>query len=137
MLADPAGTNELTRAIIGCGIRVHQAIGPGVFESVYAECMAYEMSEQGLRFDTGRPVPIVYKGVTLKSKYYVDFVVEAQVVLELKAVVALSEIHVRQLMTQLTLTQLPVGLLMNFNVVTLAAGGIKRVINRRAAARGS
>jgi GxxExxY protein len=132
MLTDPAGVNEITRGIIGCGIRVHQALGPGLYEAVYAECVAFEMSERGFRFDTGRAVPVVYKGTKLKTRYYVDFIIEERVVLELKAVEALAPIHTRQLMTQLVLTNLPVGILMNFNVVTLSNGGIRRVINRKA-----
>ena len=129
MLTDPAGTSALTRAIIGCGIRVHQAIGPGVFENVYMECMQYELEDSGLHFETGRAVPIVYKGVPLKSRYYIDIVVENIVVVELKAVLALAEVHRRQILTQLKLTGLPVGLLMNFNVVILTDGGVKRVVN--------
>lgn len=129
MLTNPAGTNDLTRTIIGCGIRVHKAIGPGVFEHVYSECMAYEMRELGLQVEAGRAVPIVYKGVALRTRYYVDFVVEERVIVELKAVAALAENHTRQILTHLVLTSLPVGLLMNFNVVTLTDGGIKRVIN--------
>jgi GxxExxY protein len=129
MLADPFGTNAITRTVIGCGIRVHQVVGPGVYENVYGECMEYELKEQGLSFETGRPAPIIYKGVRLTSKYYIDVVVENRVVVELKAVIALAEIHKRQVLTQLKLTGLPVGLLLNFNVVTLTEGGVKRIVN--------
>lgn len=129
MLTDPFGTNALTRTIIGCGIRVHEAIGPGVYENVYGECMEYELKEQGLAVETGRPAPIIYKGIRLTSKYYIDIVVENCIVVELKAVVALAEIHKRQVLTQLKLTGLPVGLLINFNVVTLTDGGVKRIVN--------
>ena len=62
MLTDPFGTNALTRTIIGCAIRVHSVVGPGVFETVYSECMEYELKEQGLHFELGRPAPIIYKG---------------------------------------------------------------------------
>jgi GxxExxY protein len=136
MLMDPFGTSELTGKIIGCGIRVHEFVGPGVFESVYAECMEYELREQGLSFETGRPVPLVYKGAKLRSRFYIDFVVENCVVLELKAVAALGEIHKRQVLTQLKLTGLPVGLLMNFNVVVLTSGGVKRLVNPNFRANG-
>ena len=129
MLTDPFGTNALTNAIIGCGIRVHRTIGPGVYENVYCECMEYELKEQGLPFELGRPAAIVYKGVRLKSMYYIDIVVDNQVAVELKAVETLAEIHRRQVLTQLKLTGLPVGLLMNFNVVTLTEGGVKRIVN--------
>lgn len=129
MLTDPFGTNAITHRIIGCAIRVHDVVGPGVFENVYSECLEYELREKGLSYETNRAVPIIYKGVRLRSKYYIDMVVEGVVVVELKVVAALAEIHKRQVLTQLKLTDLPVGLLLNFNVVTLKEGGIKRVVN--------
>jgi GxxExxY protein len=129
MLTDPFGTNRITQAIIGCAIRVHGAVGPGVYENVYSECVQYELKEEGLAFETNRAAPIIYKGVRLTSKYYIDLVVEGLVVVELKAVAVLAEIHKRQVLTQLKLTDLPVGLLLNFNVVTLTDGGVKRIVN--------
>lgn len=129
MLTDPFGTNAITRTIIGCGIRVHEVVGPGVYENVYGECMEFELKEQGLSFETQRPASIIYKGVRLRSTYYIDIVVENRVVVEVKAIAALTEIHKRQVLTQLKLTGLPVGLLMNFNVVTLTDGGVKRIVN--------
>jgi GxxExxY protein len=129
MLTDPFGTNAITRKIIGCAIRVHKEVGPGVFENVYSECLEYELQQEGLAYETNRAVPIIYKGVRLRSKYYIDMVVGGVVVVELKVVSALAEIHKRQVLTQLKLTDLPVGLLLNFNVVTLKEGGIKRVVN--------
>jgi len=128
MLSDPHGTNRLTQAIIGCAIRVHRVIGPGVFENVYAECFAHELHEHGFAFETERPVRLVYKGVTLKAKYYVDFVIENRVIVELKAVSEVVRIHECQVLTQLKLTGLPVGLLINFNVPILT-DGVKRVVN--------
>jgi GxxExxY protein len=129
MLTDPFGTNRITKAIIGCGIRVHGVVGPGVYENVYSECMQYELRGEGLAYETNRAAPIIYKGVQLKSKYYVDIVVEGIVIVELKAITMLAEIHKRQVLTQLRLTDLPVGLLLNFNVVTLTDGGVKRIVN--------
>jgi len=129
MLTDPFGTNRITKAIIGCGIRVHGVVGPGVYENVYSECMQYELKEEGLGFEMNRAAPIVYKGVRLKSTYYIDLVVEGLVIVELKAVAVLAEVHKRQVLTQLKLTDLPVGLLLNFNVVTLTDGGVKRIVN--------
>ncbi len=128
MLTDPHGTSPLTKAIIGCAIRVHRVIGPGVFENVYAECLAYEFHENGLVFEKERLVPLVYKGVRLNAKYYVDFVVENRVVVELKAVTEVARIHECQVLTQLKLTALPVGLLINFNVPTLV-DGVTRIVN--------
>ena len=128
MLTDPHGTSPLTKVIIGCAIRVHRVIGPGVFENVYAECLAYEFYENWLVFEQERLVPLVYKGVRLNAKYYVDFVVENRVVVELKAVTEVARIHECQVLTQLKLTALPVGLLINFNVPTLVEG-VTRIVN--------
>ena len=128
MLADPQGTNALTKAIIGCAIRVHRTIGPGVFENIYGECFAYELRLGGMSFEAQRPVHLVYRGADLKVRYYVDFVVENRVVVELKAVAALAPIHECQVLTQLKLTGLPVGLLINFNVPRLV-DGVKRIVN--------
>ena len=93
ILTNPAGMNTLTHAIIGCGIRVHREIGPGVLENVYNECMQYELRQEGLRFDRERAVPLVYKGQKLISRYYIDLVVEDRVMVELKTVVEIVEIH--------------------------------------------
>jgi GxxExxY protein len=129
MLTDPAGMNTLTHAIIGCGIRVHREIGPGVLESIYNECMQYELRQEGLRFDRERAVPLVYKGQKLRARSYIDLVVEDRVVVELKTVVEIAEIHKKQVLTQLRLAGLHTGLIMNFNVQILTDGGVKRVVN--------
>jgi GxxExxY protein len=130
MLTDPCGRNALTRAIIGCAIDVHREIGPGVLENVYNECLQAELRRHRLKFDLERQVPLTYKGERLKAHYYVDMVVESLVVVELKAVAEIAEIHKRQLLTQLRLTGLTVGLILNFNVKTLTEGGVKRIVNR-------
>jgi GxxExxY protein len=130
MLRDPFGTNQITRAIVGCAIRVHNAIGPGVFENIYSECLQYELKEAGLCFEVNRMAPVVYKGVKLKSKYFLDVVVEKLVAAELKSVETLLPIHKTQLLSQLRLTNLPVGLLINFNVEHLV-DGVKRIVNSR------
>ena len=123
MLADPFGTNALTSKIIGCAVKVHSAVGPGVYESVYYECMTYELSRPGFEHSRlQRAVPIVYRGVQLTARYYVDLIVENIVVVELKAVSTLADIHARQVLTYLKLTGLPVGLLINFNVPKLTDG---------------
>ena len=120
----------MTKSIIGCAIRVHRAIGPGVFENVYGECLAYELTSTGCHSRRERPVPLIYKGVRLKARYYVDFVVENQVIVELKAVAEVAQVHECQVLTQLKLTGLPVGLLINFNV-PLLVDGVTRLVNRR------
>ena len=134
MLTDPHGINDLTHAIIGCGIRVHTEIGPGLLESVYNECMQYELRVKGLRFDRERAVPLVYKGQKPRSLCYIDFLLDL-VVVELKAIVEIAEIHRRQVLTQLKLAGLHTGLIVNFNVVVLTDGGVKRVVNPAASAR--
>jgi GxxExxY protein len=131
MLTDPFGTNHITKALLGCAIRVHEAIGPGLFEQIYNECLQYELKETGLSFELNRPAPVIYRGVRLKSKYYLDFVVEGLVPAELKSVEMLLGVHKKQLLSQLRLTNLPVGLLLNFNVEVLTAGGVKRIVNSR------
>jgi GxxExxY protein len=137
MLLDPGGINGLTRTIIGCGIRVHEFLGPGLYERVYYECMLHELKGHGLALEVERRVPLVYRDVRLKATFHMDVVVEQLVALELKAVAALEEIHKRQLLTYLRLSGLPVGLLMNFNVVTLTNGGIKRCVNPRPQSEGA
>jgi GxxExxY protein len=129
MLTDPFGTNKITYAIRGCAIKVHEIVGPGVYEAIYNECLQYELREAGLSFEVNRVAPVIYKGVRLNSRYYLDLVVEELVPVELKSVIALAEIHKKQLLSQLRLTNLPVGLPINFNVAYLSDGGIRRIIN--------
>ena len=130
MLTDPFGTNQITRAIVGCAIRVHDIVGPGVYESIYNECMQFELKESGLSFEVNRMAPVVYKGVRLKSRFFLDLVVEGLVPVELKSIEALLQIHKKQLLSQLRLTNLPVGLLINFNVDHLV-DGVKRIVNAK------
>lgn len=130
MLTDPFGTNAITRAIVGCAIRVHDIIGPGVYERIYAECMQQELKDAGLSFEVNYMAPVIYKGLRLKSTYYLDFLVERLVPAELKSIETLLPIHKKQLLSQLRLTNMPVGLLINFNVEHLTAG-VRRIINAK------
>jgi GxxExxY protein len=91
--------------------------------------MQYELRQEGLRFDRERAVPLVYKGQKLKSRYYIDLVVEDRVIVELKTVVEIVEVHKKQVLTQLRLAGLRTGLIINFNVEILTDGGVKRVVN--------
>ena len=131
MLTDPFGTNTITKRIIGCAIRVHDVLGPGLFENICSECLQYEFKEDGLSFEANVEAPVVYKGRRLNSKYYLDLLVERIVPVELKSIAQLLALHKKQLMSQLWLTNLPVGLLINFNVETLTKGGVHRVINAK------
>ena len=128
MLTDPAGTNDLTHDIIGCGIKVHRALGPGLLESAYEPCLALELRESGHVVELRKPVPLVYRGITLDNCYFLDMMVDGRVIVELKSVEAFAPIHECQMLTYLRLTQAPVGLLINFNVPVLK-DGIRRVIN--------
>ena len=123
-------SDSLTREIIAAAIEVHRILGPGLLESAYSKCLERELSSRKLAFATERHLPLVYKGVTLDCQYRLDLVVEAAVVVEVKAMEAVLPVHQAQLLTYLKLTGLPVGLVINFNVDQLVKG-IKRVINPR------
>ena len=128
MLTNPAGTNDVTHDIIGCGIKVHKALGPGLLESACAACLALEVVEAGHEVELRKAVPLVYRGVRLEVAYSLDMLVDQRVIVELKSVDALAPIHEAQMLTYLRLTQCPVGLLINFNVQVLK-DGIRRIIN--------
>ncbi len=120
--------NHLTGRIIGCGMRVHTALGPGLLESAYEECLFYELKQEGLMVGRQIPVPLVYKEVKLDCAYRLDLIVENKVIIEVKALESLNPIHSVQLLTYLKLTNCKLGLLLNFNVLHLKEG-IKRVAN--------
>jgi len=129
MLADVT-FNVITREIIGAGIEVHRALGPGLLESAYIPCLQHELAARQLRFVTERAVPIVYKGIALDTKYRIDLIVEDAVIVEVKAVEQLLQVHQAQVLTYMRLTGCPAGLLINFNVAKLI-DGVKRLINPR------
>jgi GxxExxY protein len=122
MFKDIAGHKDLTGAIIGCGMRVHETWGPGLLESIYRECLLIELHADGHRVDRNRKLRLVYKGHDLKTDFWPDLVVNDLVVVELKAVERIAPVHKAQVITYLKLTGLPVGLLMNFNVPLLQQG---------------
>ena len=117
----------MSHQVIGLCIEVHRELGPGLLESAYEEALAYELAKAGLAFDRQREVPLRYRGIELSCDYRLDFVVEGQLLLELKAVSELLPIHQAQLLTYLKLERLQLGLLVNFNVPVLK-DGIRRVI---------
>ena len=125
---DAMGLNGITDRIIGCAIEVHRRLGPGLLESSYEACMAYEMVQAGLTVDRQIDVPIRYKNVELACGYRIDLLVESVVIVELKAVDRLQPIHQAQLISYLRLSGKQIGLLMNFNERYLKHG-VKRVIN--------
>ena len=120
--------NKITQQIIGCAIKVHTALGPGLLESAYQQCLNYEMRKSGLFVEKEKPLPLIYEDVHLECGYRVDFMVERQIIVVIKAVDALNDIHLAQVLTYLKLNESRVGLLMNFNVMKLKSG-IKRVVN--------
>ena len=121
--------NAISGRIIGAAMEVHRQLGPGLLESAYETCLAYEMELRGIDFRRQQPLPVGYKGVRLDCGYRLDFVVEGCVVVELKAVEKLDPIHEAQLLTYLRLTGHRLGLLINFNVPFLRAGIKRRVHN--------
>ena len=120
--------NELTQKIIGAAIEVHKALGPGLLESAYEECLAHELLIANVSFERQVPLPVSYKSVQLDCGYRLDVLIEHTVVLELKAVESLQPIHEAQLLTYLKLGGWPIGLLINFNVPVLTKS-IKRMVH--------
>jgi len=120
--------NELSSKIIGAAIEVHKALGPGLLESAYEECLCYEFGLRDFSFERQKALPVIYKGKELDCGYRLDIVVEKAIILELKACEKIEEIHKAQLLTYLKLSGLKLGLLLNFNVA-LMRDGIVRVVN--------
>ena len=118
--------NDLSGKVIGMCIEIHRELGPGLLESAYEECLAYELAKNGRRFERQRALPVSYKEVHLDCGYRLDFVVEDSLIVELKAVTELHPIHEAQLLTYLKLDRKSLGLLINFNVPVLKQG-VKRV----------
>jgi GxxExxY protein len=120
--------NDLSNRIIGAAIEVHRALGPGLLDSTYEECLVHELTLQGMKLQRQVPLPISYKGVLLECGYRVDVIVDDLVLLELKAIERLMPIHEAQVLTYLRLKNLWLGLLINFNVSVLK-NGVKRLVN--------
>ena len=120
--------NQLTEKVIGAAITVHKQLGPGLLESVYEECLAYELSLNNLFFQRQLAIPVSYKDVRLDCGFRIDLLVENQVVVELKAVEQLNSLHDAQVLTYLKLGKWPVGLIINFNSVLLK-NGVRRLKN--------
>jgi GxxExxY protein len=119
--------DELSNRVIGCAIEVHRALGPGLLESTYEQCLAHEMRLNGIAFKLQCSFPVEYKGVRLDCGYRVDFFVESALIMELKSVEQVQSVHEAQLLTYLKLAGVHTGLLINFNVKQLREG-IKRYI---------
>ena len=120
--------NELSKKIIGLAIEVHKSLGPGLLESAYKECLYFKINQSGLKVEKEKPMPLVFEGVKLDCGYRIDLLVEDKLVIELKAVEALNDVHLAQVLTYLKIGNFKLGLLINYNV-TLLKNGIKRIIN--------
>ena len=119
---------NLTEQIVGRAIKVHKSLGPGLLESAYQECLYFELRKAGLFVEKEKPLPLIYEEVKLEIGYRIDLLVEREIVVEVKSVEALAEIHLAQVLTYLKLSGNRFGLLINFNV-PLLKNGIKRVVN--------
>ena len=119
---------ELTEQVIGAAIEVHRAIGPGLIESIYGECLSHELGLRGLKFKRQMMVPVSYKGMNLNCGHRLDLLVEDTVVVELKAVERILPVHEAQLLTYLRMLNKPVGFIFNFNVPVLRNGIVRRVL---------
>jgi len=120
--------NELSNKIIGLAIEVHAALGPGLLESAYKECLYYKIAKSGMCIEKEKPMPLIFDEVKLDCGYRIDLLAEKKLVIEIKSVEALNEVHLAQTLTYLKLGNYKLGLLLNFNVIKLKVG-IKRVVN--------
>lgn len=120
--------NELSSIIIGEAIKVHSQLGPGLLESVYEECLSYKLIKAGVALERQKAIPLVFEEVKLECGFRCDMLVEGKLIVEVKAVDALNDVHLAQVLTYLKLTNCKLGLLMNFNVTRLK-DGIRRVVN--------
>ena len=120
--------NEISQIVIGCAIDLHRTFGPGLLESAYRECLYYDLLQKGLFVVKEKPMPIIYKEVKLDHGYRMDLLVENKVVIELKTVESINEVHLAQVLTYLKLGDYRLGLIINFHTKLLKEG-IKRIIN--------
>jgi GxxExxY protein len=126
---EAARLNALTETIIGAAIEVHRVLGPGLLESAYEACLYYELVARGLRVERQKALPLAYGEVKLDCSYRMDMVVEGSVIVEVKAVAKLDRVHAAQMITYLKISDLRVGLVLNFNVTNLSRDGIMRKVN--------
>jgi GxxExxY protein len=121
--------NQLSGAIIDASLRVHRALGPGLLESAYEECLTYELLRSGYFVERQKPLPLIYETIKMEIGYRVDLLVEHRIIVEIKAVESINDIHRAQLLTYLKLSGCKLGLLLNFNVALLKEG-IQRMVYR-------
>lgn len=120
--------NDISQIIIGRAIKVHTALGPGLLESAYEECLYYELVKAGLKVEKQKTLPLIYEDIKLEIGYRLDLMVENKVIVEVKACEGLNDVHLAQVLTYLKLSNVKLGLLINFNV-SKVKNGIQRVVN--------
>jgi len=118
---------EIFKLILDCAFQVHTELGPGLLENAYEECLFYELQNEGLKVERQKALPLIYKEIRIEAGYRIDLLVEDSIIIELKAVEELTDVHLAQVLTYLKLSKCKLGLLVNFNVKYLK-NGIKRVI---------
>ena len=119
--------DELSKKVIGCALKVHKTLGPGLLESAYEQCLCYELAQAGIQFEKQKELPVTYQNVNIDCGYRIDILVQGVLVLELKSVDSLQRIHEAQLLTYMKLSGVSTGLLVNFNTVLLR-DGIRRMV---------
>src|SRR6478609_6388543 len=120
--------NELSKIIVNTCFQIHTELGPGLFESVYEECLYYELIQEGLFVERQKELPVIYKNIKMEVGFRTDLIVEKKVIIEIKSVELIVPVHQKQLLTYLRLTGLKLGLLVNFNEA-LIKDGIQRIVN--------
>lgn len=121
--------NEISGMVLDLCIAIHRKYGPGLFESVYEEILCYELQKSGIEFTRQYGIPVVHEDVRMEIGFRADIIIEERVIIELKSVEELTDVHYKQVLTYLKLTELKLGLLINFNV-PLIKNGIHRIVNR-------
>lgn len=121
--------NEISKVVFDTSLKVHRNLGPGLLESAYQECLYYELVKSGLIVEKQKPLPLIYEDVKLEIGYRIDLMVEHKVIVEIKSVDYLNDVHLAQILTYLKLSDCRLGMLINFNV-TLIKDGIRRVVNK-------
>jgi GxxExxY protein len=122
--------NEIAKQVFESALSIHRTLGPGLLESTYQECLYHEIQEKGIHIEKEKPLPVIYKEIDLEVGYRIDLMIENKFIIEIKAVDALNDVHLAQVLTYLKLSNCKLGMLINFNV-PLIKNGIKRVVNRR------
>ena len=120
--------NEISKIVFECALKVHKALGPGLLESAYEECVFYELKKYNLKVEKQKTLPLIYEEVKLDAGYRIDIIIEDKFIVEIKSVESLNDVHLAQILTYLRLSDCKLGLLINFNV-NLLKEGVRRVVN--------